>query len=287
MFAQLSPTAAPGAPDSRSSSPLLSVPGVSAGLAAVVAACGWLLDTIGQRGTSGLGNDFYIYWAASRLVGRGGDPYDVSAVNRVLHAQHLQVTVSEAGYPYPAFFAVLLVPLGHVAPSIAFAIFTAFSLAALGLAVGFLASSLTTSPWWELLVVGALAGSFTPVGGSVFFGQANLLVLVPLALAWRNRRPSAWIGVATAIKLYPGAALPVLVARRRDGLMPALVGLGLASALIAIPNLVIRQSGGGTLFRLHAPDTYLTNESFNGALSRLASSKEVLARHFPDCPLSR
>ena len=135
--------------------------------------------------------------------------------------------------------------------------------------------------------MGALAGSFTPVGGSVFFGQANLLVLVPLALAWRNRRTERLDWRCDCHQALSGGRPTGLVARRRDGLMPALVGLGLASALIAIPNLVIRQSGGGTLFRLHAPDTYLTNESFNGALSRLASSKEVLARHFPDCPLSR
>ena len=254
-------------------------------MVAVVAACGWLLDTISQRGTRGLGNDFYIYWAASRLAGTGGDPYDVSAVNRLLQTQHLQVTVSQAGYPYPAFFAVLLVPLGHAAPPIAFAIFTVFSLAALGFAIALLATSLSTSRWWELLAVGALAGSFTPVGGSVFFGQANLLLLIPLALAWRNRRPGAWTGVAAAIKVYPAAALAALAVRRRDGLLPALVGLAVATALIAIPNLAIRHSGGGTLFRLLAPDNYLTNESLNGALSRLASSSGGVHALLPGLPV--
>ncbi len=268
--AAASPAPSP-VPESRPAA-LLTLPGVGAGLAASAAALGWLLETLAQRGTQGLGNDFYIYWAAARLLGAGGNPYDVAAVNRLLELHHLQVTVSPTGYSYPAFFAVLLVPLGHAAPPLAFGIFTVLSLAAFGFAVALLAGSLTTSPWWEVLLVGALAGSFVPVRGSVFFGQANLLLLLPLALAWRNRRPGAWLGVAAAIKLYPAAALAALTARRRDGLASSLTGLGVATALIAVPNLVIRHSGGGTLFSLLAPDSYPTNESFNGALSRLASS---------------
>lgn len=223
-------------------------------------------------GRKGLRNDFYIYWAASRLVGERGNPYDVGAVNRLLQMQHLQVTVSPAGYPYPAFFAFLLVPLGHVAAPIAFAIFTGLSLVALAFAIALLASSLAGCPWWELLLLGALAGSFIPVRGSVFFGQVNLFLLVPLALAWRNRRPEAWVGVAAAVKLYPAAALPALAARRKDGLLSALVGLAVATALIAIPNLAIHRAARGTLFTRLTPDTYPTNESFNGALSRLAFS---------------
>lgn len=265
--------------------PLLSMPGIGSGLVAVAAASGWLVDTIARRGTQGLGNDFYIYWAAARLVATGGDPYDVSAVNHVLQAQHLQVTVSPAGYPYPALFAVLLVPLGQVPPPTAFAVFTALSLAAFGVAVALLTSSLTGSPWWELLILGVLAGSVTPVAGTIFFGQANLLLLLPLALAWRNRRPGAWIGVAAAIKLYPVAAVPVLAARRREGLLSALIGLGVATALIAIPNLAIRHSGRGTLFMLLAPDSYPTNESFNGALSRLASPTGGVPAMLPGLPV--
>ncbi|HXO66770.1 MAG TPA: hypothetical protein VN863_02115, partial [Candidatus Dormibacteraeota bacterium] len=54
--------------------------GALAGLAAVVVAGASLIDTLIQRGSDGLFNDFYDYWLAARVIGAGGNPYDTAAL---------------------------------------------------------------------------------------------------------------------------------------------------------------------------------------------------------------
>lgn len=266
---------------------LLTSPAVFTGLAAAVAAAGWTLLTLIRNGPEGLGNDFYIYWGAARLLASGGDPYNTVALDQLLRTQHLHVTVGQYGYSYPLLFALLLLPLASLPAQAAAAAFAALSLLALGLAVALLASPLSrVCPLWELVLLGLAAGSFIPVRGSLFFGQVNLLLLVPLALSFRQWRPAAWTAIATAVKLYPVVVLGVLAVRGRQAFLSAIAGVAGAAALVLIPNLVLRHTmAADRALQMLGPDTYWTNESINGAVSRLALASDYTAPLLPNLPV--
>lgn len=242
--------------------------------------------TVVRDGGSGFANDFYIYWASARVLTAGGDPYDVGAVNQTLQALHLQVTVGQDGYSYPLLFAFLLVPLLAVPPQVAALIFFALSFAALALTVGLLLAPLSRCRLWELLLLAVIAGGFVPVRGSLFFGQANLLVLLPLAFAFRGVAAAGCLPLAACVKLYPAAGLGLFLSRGRRGVPQLLVGAGLTLALVLLPNLVLgRRHSTGHLAQMLGPDTFWSNESLNGAISRLALPSDHTTPLLPGLPV--
>jgi len=127
------------------------------------------------RGAGGLFNDFYDYWGAGVLLNRGQNPYDVPALAAVQRAAGLHVE-SGSGYSYPLFFAHLLRPLALFDPRTAALIFSALSLVALAAAIAILLGSIPVLSWPVSLLGGAAAGIFPAVNGSLYFGQANLIV---------------------------------------------------------------------------------------------------------------
>jgi hypothetical protein len=182
------------------------------------------------------------------------------------------------GYSYPLPFAFLMIPFAGLPFGVAVLVFTVLS----GITFGGLVA------WWltrfhprssrrRLLGAAALAGAFPPVGGTLAFGQANLVVLVPLAIgiAWivqgraSARAGGALVGLAAVVKIVPFAILlPLALARR----WPPLVSL-LATAAVALATagLLAPWAAADTL-RLTAllgPDPYFTNQSLNGFVSRL------------------
>lgn len=245
-----------------------------------------MLVTVVRDGGSGFANDFYIYWASARVLTAGGDPYDVAAVNQTLQALHLQVTVGQDGYSYPLLFAFLLVPLLAVPPQVAALIFFGLSFAALALTVGLLLAPISRCRLWELLLLAVIAGGFVPVRGSLFFGQANLLVLLPLAFAFRGVAAAWCLPLAACVKLYPAAGLGLFLSRGRRGLPQLLAGAGLTLALVLLPNLLLgRRHSTGHLAQMLGPDTFWSNESLNGALSRLALPSDHTTPLLPGLPV--
>jgi hypothetical protein len=236
-------------------------------------AAGSLVDTLLQRGSDGLFNDFYDYWLAARVVAAGGNPYDTATMAAAITHSGLHFTLG-TGYSYPILFAYLCIPLGALPATSAAVLFSLLSLAALGLAVALLATPLRLVPYAELLLIGAIAGVLTPVSGSLYFGQANLLVLPLLALAWRGRARPLALGLATAIKLYPAAALAAIVAGGRRSLRLLASTLALALALTVLPNLLAGNNPAGTAGGLFGPDPFWTNQSLNGFVSRLSMPSE-------------
>jgi hypothetical protein len=233
---------------------------------------------------SGQLNDFYDYWAAGVLLNRGRNPYDVNAVTGVQQAAGLHVETG-TGYSYPLFFAHLMRPLALLPATTAAAVFNTLSLLALALAIALLLASIPRLAWPVAIGGGLLAGLFPPVIGSLYFGQANLFVLLLLAIAYRCVAPGAMLGVASAIKLYPvGGFLPALTARppqwRRLG-----IGLGVL-ALLLLPQL--GATGGSFSSRTGyflGPDTYWSNESVNGWLSRLGTDSTWTHAPLPGLPV--
>jgi hypothetical protein len=218
------------------------------------------------------------------LLNRGQDPYNVAALAAVQQAAGVYVETG-SGFSYPLFFAHLMRPLALLPPATAATIFSTLSLIALAFAVALLLRSLPQLRWPLALTGGVVAGLFPPVIGSLYFGQANLFVLLLLALAYRAVFPGAMLGIASAIKLYPvGGFLAALTARPPRWRVMA-VGIGMLAALL----LLQLGTGGGALSGRSGyflgPDTYWSNESINGWLSRLAIDSTWTRAPLPGLPV--
>ena len=258
---------------------------LAGGCAAAIVAGGRVAWSVASGGGSGLFNDFYDYWGAAVLLNRGHDPYDVAALAAVQHTAGLQVTAG-GGYSYPVAFAEVLRPLALLPPHLAAGVFCAASVAALALAAGLLLASLPSSNAAVVLAGGAAAGLFPPVIGSLFFGQANLIVLLLLALAYRRVAPAAMLAAGAGIKLYPITGFVAFVRNRaRLTWRPWVLGLAVVLAVV-VPQLTV---GGGfpTEARgMAAPDTYWSNVSVNGWLSRLSLPSDWTRPPLPGLPVT-
>jgi hypothetical protein len=259
--------------------------GALVGLVAVLVAAASLLDTLLQRGSDGLFNDFYDYWLAARVIGAGGNPYDTAAMTAAAGHAGLHFTLG-TGYSYPLLFGYVCLPLTVLPPGPAAIVFSALSLLALGVAVAILATPLGRLHIAELLLLGALAGGLTPISGSLYFGQANLVLLPLLALAWRGVARPLTLGFTTAVKLYPAAALAAIAAggRRSLGLLGATVSAMLV--LTVVPNLLMHTATGSGPAALLQADPFWTNQSVNGLLSRLSMSSEFTQPPLPGLPVA-
>jgi len=260
------------------------------GLAAILPPIVLFAASIADGG-HGLWNDFTSYWLAGRLVAAGETPYDIAAL-AALGAREGIVFEVGTGYSYPLPFAVAMVPLSALSFTLAASLFTAASLLLFGLAV---ASWLRDERVWRAgpaVTLGAAlaAGLYTPVHGSLFFGQANLLVFAGLALGVRlwlggDRRRDViggiWIGLVGILKVAPLAlALPLLLARRVGGLVG--IGAGAAGAMLAAAALAPSGLlGMDRLVRLGEPDPYWTNQSINGFASRLTIGSDRVVAILP------
>lgn len=258
-------------------------PALVGGVLAALVGLARVIHSVATRGSSGLFNDFYDYWGAAVLLNRGQNPYDIGALHAVQRAAGLQVETG-SGYSYPVFFAHLIRPLTALsAPQTAF-LFLLLSLLALIAAIALLLGSIPHLTWLLAVLGGAAAGLCPPVIGSLYFGQANLLVLLLLALAYRGLLPGPMLGVAGAIKLYPLAGFLALVTRRS----PRWRGIGIGLTVFGALLLLQVGSGGSILGRAGyflQPDTYWSNESINGWLSRLGIDSTWTSAPFPGLPV--
>lgn len=232
------------------------------------------ISAIGQRPTF---NDFHSYWLAARLVMAGASPYDLEAMRALGRSEGLQFVLG-TGYSYPLPFAFLMIPFALLPFRFAIIAFSAVSVIGFGLVVAWWLTRFhpTASPA-RLGGAALAAGLFPPIFGSLDNGQANLVVLVPLAIgiagvgaSGRHRLlGGAMLGLATMVKLVPGVIVAVLLASRRWGAALAAIATVLG-ALVVTEALVTPQARGGTwLSRLFEPDPYFTNQSINGFISRL------------------
>ena len=257
------------------------VPFATLAVAAMLAPIVVILGGIALGG-DGLWNDFASYWLAGRLVLSGQSPYDVEAIVRLGRDYGIPF-LAGTGYSYPLPFAVAFIPLSLLPFVAAGTIFTAVSLLAFGMAV---AAWLRDGRLFDgrpraALAAALLAGLYPPVSQSLFFGQANLLVLAAVATGVRllvdGRRQAAggiWIALGAVVKVAPLALLlPMVLARRwraAAGLVLGAIALMLAAAVVAPFGVV----GEGSLAALAEPDPYWTNQSLNGLASRLALGNE-------------
>jgi hypothetical protein len=234
-------------------------------------------------------NDYYVYWLAGKIVTSGGNPYDFSLLTDFAAADGRAFRLG-GPYSYPPPFALLMIPLSALPFELSAWIFSFVSLAVFGLAVAILLCwtpvvgrlDRRTRAWAALL-----AGGYPPISGSLVMGQANLLVFGSLAVGFflllaRGDRPrasrelvaGAALGLAAIVKLVPLLLVVPLLLARQWAAAAALLGASgaaLALALVAAPDAF---GGALSLTVLFEPDSYWTNQSVNGLVSRLLSDSD-------------
>jgi alpha-1,2-mannosyltransferase len=239
----------------------------------------WIVSTI-VRGASSF-NDYHDFYYAARLITEGRSPYDIHALGALARSEG-QAFVVGTGYSYFLPFAVALIPLSYLPFTASLLVFNALGLLLFGLTVAAWigwAHGWSTELFGRRLVLAAAAGLYPSVYGTLGNGQANLVLLPLLALGTiaildssTGRRAFAGgigVGLAAVVKLTPGLfVVPLLIVRRMSASVGIVAGIlgSLALATLAAPWA---RAGSSGLLSLLDPDSYFSNQSINGFVSRL------------------
>ena len=231
-------------------------------------------------------NDFHDYWLAGKLVAQGQSPYDLAALRALAKAEHLNFLVG-GGYSYPLPFAIFMVPFAMLPFQLSLEVFIGLSIALFGLTV---ALWIGWAHGWERegarrrLVLALAAGFYPPVFGTVASGQANLILFPPMAgglvlaiggsSSARRTMGGALLGLAAIVKLVPGVVVvPFAIGRRWGGAVGTVAGaLGALVAAMLVAPWAAQGSGG--LTALLDSDSYFTNQSINGFVTRLVTPSD-------------
>lgn len=174
--------------------------------------------------------DFSVYYFGSRVYLLGGNPYFPSPE-------------SFSNYVYPPFVLLLFAPFLRLTLPIASLVFTALSLAALGLGVYFCLKSLNKFTWRTYALVLSLCFLAFPTKFTLGMGQMNLIIFLLLSVVFylqnRNRKIFAGIllGFSLAIKLFPTLLLGYFLIKKQ--LKLTIAALGVVCVLYGITFLII------------------------------------------------
>ena len=238
-------------------------------------------------------NDFHDYWLAGKLVLAGQSPYDVQALRDLARAEHLSFLVG-GGYSYPLPFAIFMVPFALLPFSVSLAVFQ-------GLSIVLFASTVAVWIGWahgwtpnlarRRLLLALAAGFYPPIFGTVASGQANLMLFpllaggVALTISGTAPRRQAiggvMLGLAAIVKLVPGIlVVPLVIGRRWGGAVGTALG-ALGALVVATLLAPWAAQGSGGLTSLLEPDSYFTNQSINGFVTRLVNHSDRTVPLFP------
>jgi hypothetical protein len=205
----------------RAPAPLLVRARRLAGIAIGVLAALWaiwiyftIVDDYAGPGHNGAPNDLLVFLGAAGKVIHGHSPYAFQA---------------DKTYAYPPLLAYVIAPLHPLRLASATIVWTLFSFAAISLALWLLGLR-----DWRCY---ALAAIYRFTRSAVDLGSIAPLLLLAVAVMWRWRdeiaRPAVGAGVAIALKLFLWPVALWLALTRR--MSAALVGVGVAAALVILP----------------------------------------------------
>ena len=255
-----------------------------ASVAIAVPLAWWIASTLLIRGNGF--NDFHDFYLAARLITQGHSPYDKAALAALARSEGLQFVVG-TGYSYPLPFALVMIPFVALPFTIAVLVFNGLSLALFGVTVAaWIGWAYGSNPQLRRrrLVLAGAAAAYPSVYGTIANGQAGLLLLPLLGLGTiavldEDRKTRRFlggvpIGLAAIVKLTPGLfVVPMLLGREfraATGLVVGALGALAAATLIA----PWAGEGSGGLTSLLDPDSYFTNQSINGLVTRLVLPSE-------------
>ncbi|WP_239089039.1 glycosyltransferase family 87 protein [Micromonospora gifhornensis] len=223
--------------------------------------------------------DLKIYMSAMDWWAAGNPLYDYVQPDRVQ---------GELYFTYPPFAALLLLPFGHLKLGVTVAIFTGLTLLGVLVTTKWLLDPVLSRhrlPYLFTLAVGALfVLGVESTRETITFGQINMLlvVLILADLLFAVPRDSRWagvgIGLAAALKLFPGIFVVYLLATRRWR------AAAVATATAAGATLLAAAVAPGDSWRFWTHELWATdrvgrtdytgNQSLFGLLSRLSAPEE-------------
>lgn len=220
--------------------------------------------------------DLKIYMKAMRWWADGHPLYDYMQPDRVQGTLY---------FTYPPFTALLLWPFAGLKIGATVTLFTALTVLALVVTTWWLVSPVAARHglprWFAAGIAVPLVFAVESTRETITFGQINML-LVTLVLAdllFAVPRNSRWagvgIGLATALKLYPGIFIVYLLATRRwrAALVASATGAGatlLAAAIAPSDSWRFWTHELWLTDRVGRPD-YTGNQSLYGMLSRFTT----------------
>ncbi|MEV4756969.1 glycosyltransferase 87 family protein [Micromonospora sp. NPDC049559] len=223
--------------------------------------------------------DLRIYMSAMRWWADGNPLYDYVQPDRVQ---------GELYFTYPPFAALLLRPFAGLPVGLTIAIFTILTIAGAVVTTWWLVTPVAVRHniprWFALGVAVPLVFAAESTRETITFGQINmvLVVLILADLLFAVPRGSRWagvgIGLATAIKLYPGIFIVYLLAARRWR------EAATASATAALATLLAAALAPGDSWRFFTHELWATdrvgrtdytgNQSLFGMLSRFCAPEK-------------
>ena len=246
-----------------------STPRRAAAVAAVTVVCAAALFWYGDRHNY---YDLRIYVSAIRWWTDGNPLYDYTQPDRVQGLLY---------FTYPPLAAVLMWPLAQLPLGAVIAVFTLGTVVAVFVTTWWLIRPAPVPAWFALGVTAPPLFLLEPIRETVTFGQINMLLIV-LILADlligvpRNARwTGVGIGLATALKLYPGIFILHLLATRRWR-AAATAAATAAGATLLVAAVAPAASWAFWTDALWATERvgrtdYTGNQSLWGVLSRLAA----------------
>jgi alpha-1,2-mannosyltransferase len=220
--------------------------------------------------------DLRIYMSAMRWWAAGNPLYDYAQPDRVQGALY---------FTYPPFAALLLRPFADLPLGVTITIFTILTMLGVAVTTWWLVTPVADRHglprWFVVGLAVPLVFAAESTRETITFGQINML-LVALTLAdllFAVRRKSRWsgvgIGLATAIKLYPGIFIVYLLASRRWR-AAATASATAAGATLLAGAVAPRDSWRFWTHELWATNRvgrtdYTGNQSLYGMLSRFSA----------------
>lgn len=220
--------------------------------------------------------DLRIYMSAMRWWADGNDLYDYAQPDRVQGALY---------FTYPPFAALLLRPFAALDVQQTIVLFTVGTVAAVVVTTWWLAAPLAGAlrqpRWFVTALAVPLVFLIEPIRETITFGQINMLLIVlvlgDLMFAVPGRRwwGGVGIGLATALKLFPGLFIVYLLVTRRwrAAVVASATAAGATLLAAAVAPRASWQFWTEALWstdRVGRTD-YTGNQSLQGLLSRLSA----------------
>ncbi|WJK44145.1 glycosyltransferase 87 family protein [Solwaraspora sp. WMMA2056] len=227
-------------------------------------------------------HDFYdlkIYLNAMRWWAEGNPLYDYVQPD---------VVQGELYFTYPPFTALLLRPFAALSDVDTATVFTVGSLLAVVVTTVWLVTPIARRRglprWWLAGLAVPLVVLIEPTRETIFLGQINMLLVVLIladllfAVPQRSRWAGVGIGLATAIKLFPGIFIVYLLVTRRwrAALVSCVAAAGatlLAAAVLPAESWRFWTRELWSTDRVGRSD-YTGNQSLQGLLGRLVAPDE-------------
>ena len=144
-------------------------------------------------------------------------------VNGVRTGQNIYFPISHEGFTYPPAAIILFLPFTYMPFETAFFTWTLVSILCLGATYLVVLRVARSNSWSKDIAIATWACVLTvvlfpPMQSSLAWGQTSTILLLLLTidvLALRDRSQGVLVGVATALKLYPGVVIFYWLARRQ------------------------------------------------------------------------